>query len=187
MPVSLLCWALLPCVRAKICQALADPERSHPALFLHCPLPVFLLFSFLLSLFFPLSSSVQQGGQWVTPIIIQGKADRSISLSLLPSCPLQKCRNFIAGCQIGGESEDRELPRMGKGEEGAVLGGRSLLLMNLQLGAATLQGQVHLLSRISLSRVLETSQMGKRVMLPTQSLLQLSRCLKGLLIHAVIP
>lgn len=82
MQVSCYGWALLPCMCAKICQALADPERSHPALFLHSPQPMFLL-SFLLSLFFPSSSSVQQG-QCVTPINIQGTSDRSISPLLLP-------------------------------------------------------------------------------------------------------
>lgn len=74
---------------------------------------------------------------------------------------------------------------MGEAEEGAVLGGGLHLLVYLQLGAATPQGQVLLLSRIRLSRVLETSQIGKRVVVPTVSLLQLSLSSKGLLIYAV--
>lgn len=79
------------------------------------------------------------------------------------------------------------VPRMGEGEEGTVLRAGSHPLVHLQLGAAILQGRGPLLSRISLSRVLETSQMGQRVMLPTLSPLQLSLCAKGLLIYAVIP
>lgn len=74
---------------------------------------------------------------------------------------------------------------MGEAEEGAVLGGGLHHLVYLQLGAATPQGQLLLLSRISLSRMLEASQMGKRVVLPTVSLLQLSLSSIGLLIYGV--
>lgn len=47
-----------------------------------------------------------------------------------------KVQELLPGCQAGGANEDREVPRMGEGEEGVVLGGGSHPLMHLQLGAA---------------------------------------------------